>query len=222
MMKKATSILFMPLLFCAYTPDKPDRDTLKEQLEYVNASSVFSCSLHGRPGSPPLPLLLQERATEPLETGKTEKSFPRLLRSPVGRRKGSTGCETRVSCHPTPGQSPRGPGYTEEGRESPRLSGKLVGTQSDGAGLGWAGSRAGPAPSPPSPCPLAVLCSVGCGGARSVVSGWALPRPPHTGVSGHTARELPMSRDPGRAPRGHRHREPYPTPPRPPLYSSKQ
>ena len=47
MMKKATSILFMPLLFCAYTPDKPDRDTLKEQLEYVNASSAFSCSLHG-------------------------------------------------------------------------------------------------------------------------------------------------------------------------------
>lgn len=110
-------------------------------------------------------------------------------------------------------KAPEGRDIPEEGRESLRLSGKLVGTQSDGAGLGWARSRAGPAPSAPSPHTLAVLYNVGCGEARSMVSGWVLPRPTPTGVSGHKARELPMSRDPGRPPRGHRHREPSPTPP---------
>lgn len=46
----------------------------------------------------------------------------------------------------------------KEERESPRLRGKLVGTQSDGAALGQAGARAGPAPSPPrAPSPCCVL-----------------------------------------------------------------
>ena len=83
-------------------------------------------------------------------------------------------------------------------------------------GLHWArqGLGRGQPQVPPGPHLLAVFCSVDRGGARSMVSGWVLPRPAPTGVSGPTARELPMSRDPGRPARGHRHV--------PQLYSSNQ
>lgn len=75
-------------------------------------------------------------------------------------------------------KAPDGQDTLEEERESPSLRGKLVGTQSDGAGLGWAGARAEPAPSPPrAPTPCCAL-SVDCAGLTAWFWDGCCPDPP--------------------------------------------
>lgn len=95
-----------------------------------------------------------------------------------GEERGARAVRPMYPATPLQVKAPEGPDTPEEGRESPRLSGKLVGTQSDGAELGWAGFRAGPAPSPPSPVHLLCFIVWAVVGLAAWFQGGRCPDPP--------------------------------------------
>ena len=139
-----------------------------------------------------------------------------------GEERGARAVRLVYPATPLQAKAPEGPDTLEEGRESPRLSGKLVGTQGDGAG--WAGQGLGLGQPQVPPAPVHLLCFIVW--AVVVLTAWFQGgRCPDLPPQEYQAIQLGSYPCPGTqaGPPGVIGTEsPTPHPPRPPLYSSNQ